>query len=157
VDVGAWVGIITLALAVPVGVISHVLGHHFLASLEKRRLVKVNATKLQAIRAYQRIKSFHNRTRDRYPYYLMLAGWAAICAVASATCVILIALIKPGIQLIGPVEPVGPLAFVLLLLAVAFALFAVLLMLTLYATARQLDRFEDYKAELEQQWGPIDE
>jgi hypothetical protein len=156
-DVGAWVGIIGIVLAVPVGVMSHVLGQRFSAHLEKRKLVRGDATRQQAIRAYHRIKSFHNRTRDRYPYYLMLAGWAVICAVGSATCIILIALIKPDIQLLGPVEPVGPLVVVLLVLAVAFALFAVLLMLTLYATARQLDRFDDYKAELEQQWGPFDE
>jgi hypothetical protein len=40
-DVGAWVGIITLALALPVGVMGHVLGHRVLLHLEKRKLVKV--------------------------------------------------------------------------------------------------------------------
>jgi hypothetical protein len=88
---------------------------------------------------------------------MMLAGWAVICAVVSATCIILIALIKPDIQLIGAVEPVGPSVVILLVLAVAFAVFALAFMLVLHTTARQLDRFDDYKAELEQQWGPIDE
>ena len=58
----------------------------------------------------------------------MLAGWSVICAVVSATCTILIALIKPDFQLLGPVEPVGGSVVVLLVLAIAFALLAVVLM-----------------------------
>src|SRR5690242_20558145 len=77
-DVGAWVGIVALILSIPVGVMSHVLGHRFLIHLERRKLVKGDATRQQAIRTYNRIKSFHNRTRDRYPYYLLLAGSAVI-------------------------------------------------------------------------------
>jgi hypothetical protein len=155
-DVGAWVGIIALALAIPLGVISAVLSQPVLRYLERRKLVKVNATKQQAIRAYNLVKSFHNRTRDRYPYYLQLTGWAVIFAVASATCIILIALIKPDIQLFGQVEPVGSLVVGLFVGAVACASISGLLMLVLYGTARNLDRFDDYKRELEQQWGPIE-
>ena len=152
-DVGAWVGIVTLILSIPVGVMSHVLGHRVQVYLEKRKLIKSNATRQQAIRMYNRIKSFHNRTRDRYPYYMILAGWSAICAVASSTCIILIVLINPDINLVpGPPSP----SLILLLLAVLFAVFAVILMLALYGTARQLDRFDDYEAEFEKQWGPID-
>jgi hypothetical protein len=146
------VGIITLVLAIPVGVMSHVLGHRFLLHLEKRKLVKGDATRQQAIRAYNRIKSFHNRTRDRYPYYLLLAGSAVICAVASSTSIILIVLINTDIQI-----PVSPLTLLFFVLAIGGALLAVLLMVGLYETSRHLDRFDDYKAELEQQWGPIDE
>jgi hypothetical protein len=162
-DVGAWVGIITLALALPVGIMGHVLGHRVLLRLEKRKLIRGDATRQQAIRAYNRIKSFHNRTRDRYPHYLLLAGSAVIFAIASSTSIILIVLINPDSQIpvIGPVTMVlpviSPLTMVLLLLAVAFGLLAVLLMLTLYETSRRLDHFNDYKAEMEQQWGLIDE
>jgi hypothetical protein len=56
-DVGAWVGIIALILAIPVGVMSHVLGHRFLVQLDKRKLVRGDATRQQAIRVYNRIKS----------------------------------------------------------------------------------------------------
>jgi hypothetical protein len=156
-DLSAWISIIALVLVVPLSVIANVLSQPVLRNLEKRKLVKINATKLQAIRAYRLIKSFHTRTRDRYPYYMQLAGWALIFAVGSATCIILVVLIKPDIQLLGPMEGVGPVPVVLLLLAFAFATIAMFLMLVLYTTARQLDRFEDYKKELEQQWGPIDE
>jgi hypothetical protein len=151
-DVGAWLGIIALVLALPVGVMGHVLGHKVLLHLEKRKLVKGNATRLQAIRAYNRIKSFHNRTRDRYPYYLLLAASAVICAVASATSIILIVLTNPDTMI-----PVIPLTFLRFFLAIGGALLALLLMVGLYETSRHLDRFDAYKAELEQQWGPIDE
>ena len=124
-DVGAWVGIIALILAFPVAVMGHLFGHRLLLNLERRKLVKGDATRQQAIQAYNRVKSFHNRTRDRYPYYLLLAGSAVICAVASST--------------------------------IGGALLAVLMMVGLYQTSRHLDRFDDYKAELEQQWGPIDD
>jgi hypothetical protein len=150
--VGDWIGIIAFILAIPVGVMSHVLGHHFLRHLENRRLVRRNATRQQAIRMYNTVKAFHNRARDRYAYYLLLAGWAVICAVASSTCIILISFMKPDVDLLP-----GPLGTVLLVFAVTFALFAVLLMMGIYETSRQLARFDDYKAELEQQWGPIDE
>jgi len=152
-DIGAAVGIVALIFAIPVGVMSHVLGHRFLQQLENRKLVKANATRQQAIRTYNLIKSFHNRTRDRYVYYLLLAGWAVICAIVSSTSIILIVLIKPNMG----ISPPDPLAVVLIALAFVFALFAVLLMVVLYATSRQLDRFDAYKAEFEHQWGPIDE
>jgi hypothetical protein len=151
-DVGAWVGIIALILAFPVAVMGHLFGHRLLLSLERRKLVKGNATRQQAIQAYNRVKSFHNRTRDRYPHYLLLAGSAVICAVASSTSIILIVLIYPNIPM-----PFAPLTLLLFVLAIVGALLAVLLMVGLYQTSRHLDRFDDYKAELEQQWGPIDD
>ena len=81
-DVGAWVGIIALTLAFPVAVMGHLFGHRLLLNLERRKLVKGDATRRQAIQAYNRVKSFHNRTRDRYPYYLLLAGSAAQAMIA---------------------------------------------------------------------------
>lgn len=152
-DVGAWVGIVALILAIPVGVMSHVLGHRVQVYLEKRKLIRSNATRQQAVRVYNRIKSFHDRTNDRYPYYMILVGWSAICAVASSTCIILIVIINPDINLVSGLP--SP-SLILLLLAPLFAAFAAIFMLVLYETSRQLDRFDDYKAEFEKQWGPID-
>jgi hypothetical protein len=158
VDLGALIGIVGLILAIPVGVMSHVLGHRFLTQLEKRKLVKINATRQQAIRHYNYVQSFHNRTRDRYPHYLLLAGWSLICAVVSSTSIILLVLIKPDIKLFGPVASVEPAVVVLIALAVAFALFAVLFLLALHDLSRRLDRFDEFRRDLEQQWGsPIDE
>ena len=50
-----------------------------------------------------------------------------------------------------------PVIFLLFFLAIVCALLALLLMVTLYETSRHLDRFDAYKAELEQQWGRIDQ
>jgi hypothetical protein len=41
-------------------------------------------------------------------------------------------------------------------LAIAFAIFAMLLMASLFETSKQLARVDDYKADLERQWGPMD-
>ena len=131
---------------------SHLLGHRVQVYLEKRKLIRSNATRQQAVLVYNRIKSFHNRTRDRYPYYLLLAASAVICAVASATSIIVIVLTNPDTMI-----PLSPLTFLLFFLAIGGALLALILMVALYETSRHLDRFDDYKAELEQQWGPIDE
>ena len=45
---------------------------------------------------------------------------------------------------------------IFLLLAVGATLIAVILFTAIYETARQLERFEDYKAEFEQRWGSVD-
>jgi hypothetical protein len=152
-DTSAWIAIIGAGLAIPLGVISNLLTERIRRDLEKRKLVRGDATRQGAIRAYNQIKSFHNRTRDRYPYYLLLAGWAVIFAVASSTSIILLALMNPDLSASAPVA--GS-VFFLLLSAILFGILAVLLMATLHGTARQLNRFDDYKAELERQWGPID-
>ena len=80
-DIGASVGIIGLVLAVPVGVMSHVLGHRFLLYLEKQKLVRGDRTRQQAVSMYKRIKSFHNGNKDRYAFYLALIGWAIIFTI----------------------------------------------------------------------------
>ena len=104
---------------------------------------------------YKRIKSFHNGTKDRYAFYLALTGWAIIFTIASATCTVLLVLINPDISY-SPPGPLPPSA-ILLVLAIGFAVFALILMANLFETSRQLARFDDYKAELERQWGPMDE
>jgi hypothetical protein len=78
---------------------SHVFGHHFLLYLEKRKLVRGDATRQQAIR------------------WELPARWAWFFS-----CL--------------PLRSQYSSCF---------------FMMHLYVTARQLDRFEDYKVELEQQ------
>jgi hypothetical protein len=62
-DAGAWIGIIGLGLAVLVGVMSHLIANRVSVSLEKRKLVRGDSNRQQAVRMYNRIKSFHNRTK----------------------------------------------------------------------------------------------
>jgi drug/metabolite transporter (DMT)-like permease len=129
-DLGAWLGIIAILLTVPLSVAS----------------IFVHKTKQQAIRQYKLITAFREGRKDKYAHYLLWIGWAAICAVASATATILVVLLNPG--------PTNPL-IILVLIAVGFFVIAILLILSVYVTERRLDNFDAYKAEIEEQWGPI--
>jgi hypothetical protein len=158
-DVGTWVGVISFVLAIPMGVLSIFFYGWLRADLEKRKLVKTDQTRLLAIQAYNRVKAFHNRTRDRYSYYLILVGWSAICAVVSGTNTVLLFVLHPDIQFNFQPDPQlhpGLGIVILLALAIAFALFAVMFMVILYDVSRHLENFDAYKRELEDRWGPID-
>ena len=120
--------------------------------LEQRKLTKANETRQQAIRTYKLITAFRRGTKDRYAYYLLCVGWAAICAVASGTTTILLVLVKPDMNAIP-----GVLAAILLLLAVAFFVTALVLMVIPYDIQRKLENFDAYKAEFEKQWGVVEE
>ncbi len=146
-DISLWIGVITLVLAIPLGVASNLLTHRLVSFLEKRKLIKTHRTRQQVLQVYNRIKSFHDGRRDRYPFYLLLASSAVICAVASSTIVILIVLINPDTSILP----------IILMLAVVFFLFALLFLAGLYETARKLEQFDKYKAEVEKRWGPIDD
>jgi hypothetical protein len=69
VDLGFWMGITALALAIPLGIASNLLTSRLVAYLERRRLIKTHKTREQAIQTYKRIKAFHEGKRDKYPYY----------------------------------------------------------------------------------------
>jgi hypothetical protein len=56
-DVGAWIGIVALVLSVPVGVVSHMIYHSLQRTLERRKLIKTDQTRLQAIQAYNHVKA----------------------------------------------------------------------------------------------------
>jgi drug/metabolite transporter (DMT)-like permease len=141
-----WVGIVALILAVPLGVCSIFVYNWLARQLEQHRLTKANQTKQQALRQYKLVTAFRKGTRDKYAQYLLWVGWAAICAIASATATILVAVLNP--------EPTNPL-IILVIVAVGFFVIAVLLILSVYFTERRLDNFDAYKAEIEKQWGPI--
>jgi uncharacterized Tic20 family protein len=79
-------------------------------------------------------------------------GWAAICAVASGIATILLVLVNPDMNGIP-----GVLAMILLLLAVAFFVIALVLMVIPYDIQRKLENFDAYKAEFEKQWGVVEE
>jgi amino acid transporter len=147
-DLATWIGMIGLVLTVPLGVASHFIYNWLIQWLERRRLIKTNQTKQQAVRQYKLITAFREGKKDKYAHYLLWIGWAAICAVASATATILVVLINP--------QPPNPL-ITLIVIAVGFIVIAILLMLSVYITERRLDNFDAYKAEVEEQWGPIEE
>jgi ABC-type transport system involved in cytochrome bd biosynthesis fused ATPase/permease subunit len=141
-DVSFWLG---LALAVPLSVAANLLTPHVMAFLDNRKLIKTRKTRAQAILIYNRIRAFKEGRRDKYAYYFLLASSAVLCAIASATIFIAVLLTSPSF------DP----AMILLLIAFILALFAVACVAGIYETARQLERFDDYKREFEQRWGPL--
>ena len=100
-SIGDLVGIISLVLAVPLGVYS-IFAYWLMRELEQRRLIRANETRQQAIRTYKRITAFRKGTKDKYAYYLLTVGWAAICVVVSGTATILVVLLDPEMNVIPP-------------------------------------------------------
>jgi len=139
------IGEIALVLAVPLGVA--LLTPHVMAYLDKRKLIKTRKTRAQAILIYNRIRAFREGRRDKYAYYFLLASSGVLCAIASSTIFIAVLLTSPSFDWV----------LISLLIAFILALFAVACVAGIYETARQLERFDDYKSEFEQRWGPLSE
>ena len=98
---------------------------------------------------FNRIKSFHERRADRYAYYILLSTGSVLSALFAS---VFFNILFNHIHDI----PIGIDDAVVLLIATVAVLVAVLLLAGIYETARQLERFDDYKKEFEQRWGPID-
>ena len=147
IDAGLAVAVIGLVLAIPLGIASNLLTSRLISFLEKRKLIKTHKTRQQALLVYNRIRAFKEGRRDRYPFYLLLAALSVICAVAASTIVIVILLILPSFETVGTS----------LVVAFGLAVISLALLLVLYETARQLERFDDYKKEFEARWGPLSE
>lgn len=144
-----WLGVIvTIPLTIICGFFVNRLQRRFDALLDARSSARVRRSRQQALRSYRRIKALHDGTSDRYPYYLLLASSAVICAVIAST-LILITVFQNEFPLAIPFA-------VLVLLAAVASLVMLLLLTGIYETARQIERFDDYQAEVEKRWGPID-
>jgi len=118
--------------------------------LDKRKLIKQTKTKKQALEVFNNIKSFREGRRDRYAIYIILASCAIICAIIASTLFLIIS-IQNGDQ-----YPISIGYGIVVLFAVAAISAAVVFLSAIYETARQIDRFEDYKVEFEKRWGSID-
>jgi hypothetical protein len=114
--------------------------------LESRKLLKKHKTRQQALRVFNRVKAFRDGTRDRYPFYILLASAAVVCAIIASTLIVITVPLNAF-----------PLAIPVYLLAAIIALTGLLLLIAIYETARQIERFDDYKTEMEERWGPIDD
>jgi cell division protein FtsW (lipid II flippase) len=145
-DLSAWISIAALVLVIPLGVASNLLTYRFSSYLEQRKLIKTHKTRQQALQIYKRIKAFHDGKRDRYPYYMVLAGSSVLVAITACTILIVVLLVSPNFQN----------AVVWFAIAAMLAVLSVFLLAAVYETARQLERFDDYKKEFEARWGPID-
>jgi hypothetical protein len=147
IDIALWIGVASLVLALPLGIASNLLTPRLISYLEKRRLIKTRKTRQQALRVYNRIRAFREGRRDRYPYYILLGISAVLLAIAASTVVIVVLVISPSLE--NAVFYLG--------LACVVALMSIGLLAGLYETARQLERFDDYKKEFEERWGPLNE
>lgn len=147
IDLGFWVGITALVLAIPLGIASNLLTSRLIAYLEKRKLIKTHKTREQAIQAYKRTRAFHEGKRDKYPFYIVLGSLGTICAMATCTMIIAVLVISPTLET----------ATILLLGAFVLAILSALFLVVIYDTARHLERFDEYKKEFEQRWGPVDD
>jgi hypothetical protein len=143
-DISFWLGVVALALAIPLGVASNLLTTKVIAYLEKRKLLKSHRTKRQALVVFNRIKAFKEGKRDRYSFYMILASSAVCCCVIAST-LILLNCIRTDLSF--------EIRMIVFLLALIAALMTMALLAGIYETARQIERFDDYKAEFEKRWG----
>jgi hypothetical protein len=90
-----WAGVIvTLIVGIPVayviGLFANMHAPKLALFLESRKLLKRANTRKQALVAYNRIKDFRENRRDRYPYYMLLASAATMCAILAAVLLLMI-------------------------------------------------------------------
>jgi hypothetical protein len=133
-----------------IGIVAILHAPRFTQFLDRRKLLKRTKTKKQALVVFNRIKSFHDGTSDRYPYYIILASCAIICSMLALTLWLTLALQIRSL----PSTSFGD-VIVGLLGLIAF-LMATLLLIGIFETARQIDRFDSYKVEFETRWGSVD-
>src|ERR1700730_4199049 len=153
-DVWAWIGLVlTLVIGLPGAYIMGVLGNlhtpRWSRYLQSRKLLKTHKSKQKALLVFNRIKDFHEGKRDKYPFYILLASGAIISTTLGFILILLVLIENHDI-------PVAPEYGIILIISAGAFVIAAVLLTSLYETARQLERFDDYKAEFEQRWGSID-
>lgn len=145
-DAQFWLGVlITSVIAVIINIVTQLFHPRLLAFLDARRMKKLEKSKDQALRLFNRTKAFHEGTKDRYPFYIMLATGAVLSFVAAAATLVIVFVRWPA-------EPDFA-----LVLAFLFLCLSALCFLAIYATARTLEDFEAYRVRFEAQWGPTEE
>lgn len=138
--------ILTAPVAYVTGIITYMHAPRLMHFLDNRKLLKKHRTRQQAVDTFNRVKAFREGNRDRYPFYLILASGAVICTIIASTLIII------ALQYDFSIE----FRSYLLLLALLAVLVGLLLLVGIYGTARQIERFDAYKVEFENRWGPID-
>ena len=138
-----------IVLGIPVALVINAVSNLFQprlnAFIDSRRVAKIRRSREQALRTYARIRAFHEGSRDRYPFYLLLSSGSVIAAIIASTCVILVCVLNPE-------DPK-----ILIILAVLSVLITVLLLIGLYSTAHATEHFDNYRKEVERQWGPLND
>jgi uncharacterized membrane protein YoaT (DUF817 family) len=100
---------------------------------------------------FNRIKDFRTGKRDRYAFYILFGTASVICAIFAATLFLIVSIQN------GATYPLSIEYGMVVLVAIIAILFGIIFLTGIYETARQLERFDEYKAELEATWGPVDD
>ena len=142
---GAALGVLFGApVAYLIGILSNVHAIRFMQFRDNRKLLKKAKTKQQALLIFNRIKAFKEGKRDRYPFYMILSSSAVCCSIIAATLILIVVIQQEF-------------SFEIRVILFLFALIAVLMTIAclagIYEHARQIERFDDYKAEFEKRWG----
>jgi hypothetical protein len=145
--VGLLATIGAVILAIPLSIVGNLLTRKVDALLERRKLTKTTRSKEQELANYKRVEAFKNGKRDRYPFYILLATGAVISALGSVSCLMLVIVKYWDVDFPSFPFVLAPLfTFVFGILAVGF-------MFTIAETARQIEQFEQYQAEIRKKWG----
>jgi multidrug transporter EmrE-like cation transporter len=150
-----WAGLIlTVVVGLPgayvMGVLATLHSPRWSQYLQSRKLLKTQKTKEQALVVFNRIKAFREGKQDRYPFYMLLATSSILCAIFASTMILIISIQVHEYPISVEYAIVAALAVV----AIASSL---ILLAAIYETARQIERFDDYKAEFERRWGSVDD
>jgi hypothetical protein len=149
--VGIVLGIpITIVITYVISIVAILHAPRLAQFLDRRKLLKQTKTKKQALAGFNRVKSFRDGTRDRYPFYILLASGAIICATVA------LAILSTLAVQVGSISSISSGDLIVGLTAVIIFLFAVVLLFGIYETARQIERFDAYKLEFETRWGSVD-
>jgi hypothetical protein len=145
-DITTWISVAALALVVPLGVATNLLTPKVVGYLERRKLLKTHRTREQEISEYKRIEEFKNRVRDRYPYYILLSSASSIfMLIAFALALLTFWHVMHGLDFSNSVLFAG--------FAVISFMLSIVLLITIAATARRIERFDDYTAQIRAKWG----
>jgi hypothetical protein len=149
--IGDWLGIVSLVLAIPLGIATNLLTPRLVDYLGRRKLVKTTRTKEQELRAYHQVKAFKLGVRDKYPFYMITATLCICFELAAAT------LALSGLVSL-PISPddfltVHPARAILGILTGGLFMLGIVFLIIIPSTERRLEHFDEYTAEVRKKWG----
>jgi len=145
-------GVAFFFLSIPMGIATNMLTPRLVAYLDKRKLIKSNRTKEQDIAAYRSIEAFKNGTRDKYPSYIALAVLSTGFIMGGCTCFLIAVIEHRILKMDFFALPELPGLLLSILIGLFFGL-GLLFLALIITTARRIERFDEYTAEIREKWG----
>jgi hypothetical protein len=147
-DWGLWLGVVSLALAIPLGIVTNLFTPRVVGYLERRKVLKTHRTRQQALRTYRLVRAFHAGRRDKYVFYIVWGNLAVIFEIFGVMAALLL--------LVGDFDR-HEMLWVVALIALLCVLVGFSLLMVIFDTAKKLENFDEYKADIEKRWAPITE